>query len=237
MTDSLLDTIRSRGYWRINFQPLIKAVKILQLAKCKELVEANAVKLRGWNYPVFIYGNNKEGAIEPADNYYRCWVNVGVHKELWRFYQSAQFIHYLALREDWSKEGGRDDLNLTPGSSLGVSGSTIYQITEVMLFLSRLMQAGIYDEGVRVSITLENTEGRKLWLEDDRRVPFSYPRVTAAKSIPFEKVYEKQQIMSDPSEAAFEIVMHIFERFGWDNPPVDTVKQDQKNLLESRLFL
>lgn len=73
-------------------------------------------------------------------------------------YQSGQFIHYRALREDWTQEDSwiPKEFKLAPMKFLGVL-STIYLITEIFEFLSRIGNEGLCKEGVNVSIVLEKT--------------------------------------------------------------------------------
>ena len=97
MTPELLEKIKSRGYWRINLQPLVKAEKLPSIDRCQEIVEQNAVKLRGWEYPAILQGapdvqrTRTQTYFELAND----WQN---HIEFWRMYRSGQFLHYLALQ-------------------------------------------------------------------------------------------------------------------------------------------
>lgn len=234
----LLEKIQKRGYWRINFQPLIDTQKFTSLGECKDIVEKNTVELRGWDYPHFPRRRGDDTGLEPGENFYQGWVDWENHKEFWRMYQSGQFIHYLALREDWLEEDSwRQNLHekIKPMSSLGIIGSVVYQMTEIFEFLSRLGTAGIYDEGVRVSIALHNTENRELWIEDSMRAPFFQPYKTGMQKIEFVKEFTKEQSISSPKDLAFEVIKHIFDRFGWHNPPIETIKKDQDSLLSGRI--
>lgn len=235
MKKELIDTIKSKGYWRINFQPLVDKQKLDSLGKCKEIVEKNTVELRGWDYPHFPRRTGDDTSLEPGNNFYQGWIDWGNHKEFWRMYQSAQFLHYLALREDWLEDSWNRELaqKIKPNTSLGVVNTT-YQLTEIFEFLSRLMNAGLYDEGVNVSITLSNTQDRELWIEDRSRVGFLSPPKTGADKIEFPKQYTKEQVITKPKELALEVILYVFGHFGWHNPPIETIKKDQENLLARR---
>jgi len=238
MKTDLLQKIKSRGYSRINFQPVVDRQKISSLGDCKDIVEKNRVELRGWDYPHFPRRSGDDTGLEPAEKHYIGWIDWNNLKEFWHMYQSGQFLHYVALREDWLEEDGWHN-NLTekikPCSSLAIIGSVVYQMTEIYEFLSRLGNAGIYDEGVRVSIALNNTQNRELWLDDNRRVPFSSSYKTGAQKIEFQKNYSKEQILTTPKELALEAILYIFDRFGWHNPPIETFQQDQDNLIARRI--
>jgi hypothetical protein len=238
MKKDLTDKIKSRGYWRINFQPVVAVKKLKTLQETKEIVRDNAVRLRGWDYPHFPGRMDDDTGLEPCGEYYQGWIDWANHKEFWRMYKSGQFLHYLALREDWLEDDPwRTDLaqKIKPKTKLGVVGSTIYQITEIMEFLSRLADTGLYDEGLKLSISLNNTEGRELWMESETRLPFIFPYKTGTNKIEIKEELSKEQMISDTQEIGFSIISQIFDTFGWENLPVDTIKKDQNDLLSGKI--
>lgn len=235
MKAGLLDQIKSRGFWRINFQPLVAAQKLPTLAACKEAVEGSSVELRGWDYPHFPRRIDADSGIETGNDYYQGWIDWGAHKEFWRMFQSGQFIHYLALREDWTAEDewytGQPK---KPGEVLSVIG-TVYQITEIFEFLTRMTKRGVYDEGARVNLSLRNTAARHLWVGDPGRVPLSMTYSTGASEITFDKQFGKDEILAKPKDLAFDMIIQIFDRFQWHAANKDVIKQDQEKLLSKRL--
>ena len=240
MTDiETLETIKTRGYWRINFEPLVyDKEKLKTLGDCKDIVEKENVVLRGWNYPHFPRRVGDDAGLETGANYYEGWIAWWNHIELWRMYQSGQFIHYVALRDDWSEKDGWgivEDRNIPTGTELNVIGELIYELTEIYEFLARLTKRGLYDEGVRVSISLNNTENRTLVLRDPMRFGLRDEYTTRLKNIPFEKEYSKEEILTNSKGLAFEAILYILERFGWHNPPIEVFQNDQENLLNRRL--
>ena len=198
MKKGLLETIKSRGYWRVNFQPLTASTRLKTLQECKDIMEKNSVRLRGWDYPHFPRRNDEDGGTAPCGEFYEGWEDSGLHKEFWRMYKSGQFLYYRSLREDWIKEEGFTSgriKDIKPGEKLGIVGSVIYEMTEAFEFLSRLTQAGLYDEGVNVKISLHNTQGRELWVEDEMRAEFIFPRKTGASELVFSESYTKEDIL------------------------------------------
>ena len=236
----VIKTIKSRGYWRISFEPLNG--NKLTLAQCKGLVQKDAVHLRGWDYPHIPQRQGEDTALEPGDNYWQGWLDWQGenHKEFWRMYQSSQFIHYLGLREDWIEElkmgnmWQREDETFSSGQALGVVATT-YQITEIFEFLSRLMIDGLYEEGVKVTVALRNTQGRRLAVDNFQRVGFSTPKITSGENISFSKQYTKDEIVSDPKGKSLEAIVHLFERFGWSPPNIEVIKSDQEKFLEGKI--
>lgn len=238
MMDDFVKKIKSKGYWRINFQPLVTKQKLSGMTECKAIIERVTVQLRGWDYPHFPRRQGDDTGLEPCGEYYQGWIDWENHKEFWRIYKSGQFLHYLALREDWFDEmSWKPDLaeTIKPMGVLGITGSVTYQITEVYEFLSRLVRENIYDEGVQVSISLHNTKGRKLWVEDPFRVALFGDYKTGTNDLFFKETYTKEQILTDPKDLAFAIIMQILDAFGWNNIPVETIKKDQENLLSGKI--
>lgn len=238
----VIEKIKTKGYWRINFEPLSLKEQLEPLSKCKEIVEKNGVHLRGWDYPHLPRRIGEDTALEPGDNFWQGWLDWEgeTHKEFWRMYQSSQFIHYLALREDWIDDLKiksmwlSEEKTLPEGGVIGVI-STTYQITEIFEFLSRLIQDGLYKDGVRVKITLFNTQGRHLIVDGYSRIQFSTPKPTSTNSIKFEKVYAKNELETSARDKAFEAILHFFERFGWDEPNTEVIKSDQENFLAGKI--
>ncbi len=206
---------------------------------CKDIVEKTQVKLRGWYYPHFPTRIDANSNIVPCENCYEAWIDWGAHKEYWRMYQSSQFIHYLALREDWLEgDSWFQELNqkVKANETLFVLSSIVFQITEIYEFLIRLATQGLYENGVNVYLTLKNTKDRKLWLDDRSRVGFSFDRITGAKEIILpEKFLTKNDLMKGSRELALPSILYVLERFDWSQPPIDTITADQERLLNRRL--
>jgi hypothetical protein len=232
MKKELLEKINSRGYWRINFRPVAYNHNILSLSECKTIVEKCHFDFRGWPYPYFPTIGDASHDLEPAQDYYLGWVDWSNHIEFWHMYQSGQFLHYLALREDWYEDSiwaeyTKDQIR-KEGPLLGVT-LTVFQITEIFEFLSRLCQERIYEEGLEVFIDLKNTKGRKLWVSSPGRVPFHSEYRASEDLLKFESKYLKDNILINYKEIAINVVLHFFERFGWHTPNMDTIIKDQQD--------
>lgn len=238
----VLKKIGTKGYWRIVFEPLEYDERKISLSDCKELVEKNAIHLRGWDYPHVPRRIGDDTALEPGDNYWQGWLDWEGenHKEFWRIYQSGQFIHYLGLREDWLNDfqiesmWERRSLSYKPGEALGVVATT-YQITEIFEFLSRLMSDGVYEGGVKVSISLNNTQDRCLVIEQFQRVGFSMPRKTSSQTITFKGQYTQEKISTSARDQALDAIVYFFERFGWNPPNIEVIKGDQEKFLAGKI--
>ncbi len=236
MKEGLIEKIKSRGYWRINFQPLVFEQK-LKLSECRELVEGNKVMLRGWDYPHCPIINDNDSGLLACQNYYEGWIDYWNATEFWRMYESGQFLHYLALREDWAENDGFGyyrNKHIEPMTAIGITGGIVHQLTEVYIFLSRLSSRSIYNEGVKVSLSLNNTKGRMLWIEDAMRGVFRIEYKTGSEKIEYIKKYSMKDVVAKPKELAFDAIIFFFERFGWLKPSIDGIKSDQEHLLNLR---
>jgi len=236
MKQDFLEHVKSRGYWRINFQPST-IVTIKSLEECLKIVEKSVVSLRGWNFPHVPRRNDDVEGLLPSGDFYESWSNWGANKEFWRIYKSTQFIMYQALREDWYEVDGwyaEYAKKITSGSSLAMFGSLIYQLTEVTEFLSRLAQQGLYQDGVKLNISLHNTAKRQLWIDGPGRMPFAYPRITGASEIKFEKNFSLDEIKQSAITISNEIIFQFMDSFGF-NPDPNSIVAEQDKLLSKQV--
>lgn len=236
MKEGLLDSIKAHGYWRINFQPLVATTKLATMQECRDRVESNVVSLRGWSYPHFDRGGAPDsGGVQPCGKYLEGWVYWDRFEEYWRMYQSGQFINYVAMRLDKVLEQNKDPKRIpnAPGTHLPVV-ETIYFVTEVFEFLARLVRSGLYDEGVRVSISLHGLENRILWVDDPRRMEFFHGYRTGAPT--FDRTWElsREEVMQSSREHAHRFLIELFDAFGW-NPTATQIANDQEKLLTRSL--
>jgi hypothetical protein len=230
--EDLIETITSRGYWRINFQP-VGAPASLSLKACGDLVDKSAVRLRGWYYPFHGHGPAENYGIENHNKYCQGWVDSGEYKEFWRMYRSGQFLHYRGVQEDWMtpEVAGRFyDHDMESGKYLDFVGSLTMFLTEVMEFLTRLHRAGLYQLGVRVTLSLNNTKGRQLHSFDPGRY-LAFARITQEDPILFERMYIADELQTPARDLAIEPIVHLFELFNMPDVSVDSVvKKDQDSL-------
>jgi len=235
MREELLKTIKSRGYWSINFIPMRD--QELKLPTCKEIIEKSSVEFRGWDYPHFPRRRDEDTDLVPGNNHYEGWIDWGAHKEIWRMYQSGQFVHYLALNEDWWGEDswyGEKLKKIKPKTILSIISAT-YLLTEIFEFLARLGRNEIYKEGVKINIKLCNTRGRKLEILDFDRGPLFREYKTGIENVEFLKTYSGEEILGNSRNLALDAIIHFFHRFNWDNPPTEVIKSDQEKLINKRL--
>jgi hypothetical protein len=117
---------------------------------------------------------------------------------------------------------------------------TLYLVTEVFEYLSRLTPAGLYEEGVNVYITLEKTRNRQLYesaFVSNGHIHFgglSGAYKTISHNIEVSLYCVKKDVIEKPAEIARGVILNIFEKFGWD-PSEEVIKDYQKKLFEKRV--
>lgn len=229
MIEEILAKIKSRGYWFVVIRPVkFEEKRIRSLGECEELVRKCAVSLRGWNYPH--YGRSKSGI-----DYVESVTDWECYKELWRMYQSGQFVHFFSCREDWWHESSsRYVKKAKPGSVLSVL-STLYSITEIYEFASRLAQKDVFDSELYISIKLHGMRDRRLIILEPMRLLFR-DYICAVDDLPLPpKKISVERILGRGHDLALDDTIWIFERFNWHSPPRGILKEEQKKLLERRL--
>lgn len=233
-TNGLLAKIRSMGYWEIRFQPVnIKRIETLQ--KCLEIIEKSQVRL-SWVFPHIPRLDNEIEKLYPAGEFYEAHSEWGARKEFWRIYKSGQFILYRALVEDWfGEDQGRRELaaRIPPQTAVTVFTSVIYLLTETIAFLGRLGSNGLYKDGVRISLTLYNSSGRKLYLDHSNRSPFISAKVTGASTLNIEDEHNIEDVIANGISISNRYILEILDAFGY-NPAFASVMVEQNNYLSGR---
>jgi len=233
MMEGLSDKIRSVGHWRVNFRPLEALAERLSFGQCESAVNDNRVELRGWDYPHVSRRQDDTHGYARAGEYVENWIDWEVHSEFWRMYRSSQFLHYRALWEDL--DDNRYNGRPRPSAHVLSVGSAIYSITEIFEFLFRLVRAGVYPLGVKALISLENTAGRQLWINESTRMPFSEPKLTGASSIGIERTIHVRDATGSDHRISMSAIVEIFEHFGWD-VAASTLQAQQTSFLNRTIW-
>jgi len=237
--NTTLSKITTRGYWKIIMQPsTFKQDRIANLLECQKRVEECKVLLRGWDYPHFLVG--KEDIVS-ANDYVWCATDWEIYKEYWRFYQSGQFVHYFGCLEDWW-QGSTLDAKLgaqyKPGEALELI-MTMYRMTEIYEFASRLAQKGVFDKDVSLIVELHGMQGRRLISLTKPFFAAFGPYICREADLNFETTLAAQDLIARTAEHALEQSLKVFERFNWRDTRtpenVSNLRVDQRNLLERRL--
>jgi hypothetical protein len=168
---SVLDKIPTRGRWRVTVRAVssFDDKRIDNISKLYPLLEDTQVQLRGWNFP------HLDTHVKPHIDVK--WIGQDFESdsflEVWRFYQSGQFVWLSGMHEDWldQSELSPAPAQWTPGATLSVL-STIYQFTEVFEFAARLADTEAGDEEMEIMVTVSGLSGRDLELKSMRYFGF-----------------------------------------------------------------
>jgi len=229
--NDLIKKIKSIGYWTVNVHPMkFEEKRIVRIGECKKLVSDSRVRLRGWDYPHI----DNQG-ITTCNDWVESYSDWDRHREYWRFYQSAQFIHYFVCREDLQKDLRQQIYyaNEEAKSFLSII-STIYSITEMFLFISRLAEKELFKEGLSVKLKLDKMLDRQLFFYDQSRELF-HDYICKIETIEISRNISNQEIITDFDSIAIDFIIEIFERFNMDNIPKELFKNEQLKFLEGKI--
>lgn len=224
-----LNKIRSRGYWEVVIHPgTFIEKRIPEIASLYPILEKTSVQLRGWDFP------HLESRYSPHVDV--DWIGQETHwehyLEMWRFYQSGQFVDFSGMAEDWVKESAllRHNYDWDSGQFLSVS-SAVDRFTEIFEFAARLALTEAGDEVMHVEATVSGLKGRELKLEDFKRKPFVPGRYKASiGKLPYKVDLTRVQLITESKELALRPAVELFQRFGW-NPSLEILRDMQDELL------
>jgi len=225
---SLLDKINSRGYWRVVIRPQTFVEKrISQITELYPIVQNTSVELRGWDFPHLDPHTQTHIDID--------WIGQEseweIFLEIWRFYQSGQFIDIAGMHEDWYDQ--RHSIpaafgDWRPGLILGI-GNTLFRFTEIFEFAARLAMTQAGDDTMHIEITVSNLAGRKLWVDSPSRMPMLHDYTASIRELPYQIELSRTELIAAPRELALKPAIELFRRFGW-NPSRDILRDHQKEL-------
>lgn len=228
-----LSKIKSRGYWKIWLRPSRYVEnRIESLSQCHEIIRACKVLLRGWDYP---HTSSRHPPYNGLD-YIESFVDWDMYKEVWRLYQTGQFIHFFAMKEDWFGEqtglASSRWSGTTPGTIFGYVNS-LYDLSEIYEFGARLAQKGIFGKDLVLRVDLFGMEGRRLVSLDRHRL-FFRDFICRINEIPVERRFSVEEFMAQSPEYALDHSIRIFELFNFPNPPREFLEREQKEFLSGK---
>ncbi|MCJ7632525.1 hypothetical protein MUP77_09065, partial [Candidatus Bathyarchaeota archaeon] len=190
------------------------------------------VRLRGWDYP---HTSSKYG-IKSGTDWVENLTDWTDHKEYWRMYRSAQFFHLFGCREDWWGDVRifwSQQSHTTPRYALEII-CTLYTLTEIYEFVARLAKREVFDDFLKVSITLNGMKNRRLVTVDiNRSLNENY--ICAIESIPLSRTASVEEIIGRNNEFALDDTVSVFERFNWFNVPRKVFKEEQDKFAKGNL--
>ena len=235
--------VRGYPHWRVLIRPAVYNEENLEsLGKCWQVIEQNRVRLRGWSYP---HLSSRETERENGSNWVASWSDFMGHLEYWRLYQSAQFVHLFSVREA-TEAAWRAKLLSVTKSHLSLSKDMdwnsvpgfihitnfIYSMTEIFEFAARMAQVGSFGDQFEIAVQLDGIKGFVLTTDWDRAWHSYY----AASQDNLAKTWQVNvnDLISDTAGKSLDAVIWFFDRFGWHNPPVEILREDQSDFLKGR---
>jgi hypothetical protein len=144
--------------------------------------------------------------------------------EYWRIYQSGLFYHTFAVPEDyWSETAQRGLIDVF---------ATLYRLTEIYEFVSRLAAKGAFESDLHLKVELKNLGARRLTIIKRGRWPFGRDYAFNEGSLSRSRTYTKAEFVSRSAELSMEHTQWIFQRFGWSGQHVkDLLAEEQRKFL------
>ena len=241
--EALPGKIKKNPYWRVNFRPNAYKILIKNAKAAFDLVRQSEVRLGGWPYP-FISDERPEQIRNPK--YIASGSGYLGHTEYWRLYYSGQFINLFTVREKMDQswdEKLRMEASQRMRRPAGVDATDIpgfisiinllCHLTEIFEFAARLCSKKLYDTSLEIAVELHNVKGFTLIAEFPKHWSGYYPATaeTVAKSL----IFKSEQLLAKNAEFALNWSVDFFSQFGWDNPPIEVLKNDQQKFLSGKL--
>lgn len=212
---TLLDDIKSHGYWEVVIRPTrFDKQRVQDLSDLKKVVLASQVRMRGWPFPV-----DDHDKFKILDDHISCEVDWQHHRESWRFYQSGMFVWFKANRWDLRAIASGEQ----PGRTLSV-GDTLYLLCEFFEFAARLALSAAGSERMRIEISCHGLADRRLYVDAWFDIP---GQKSAAPKWAFQRDYSQSELVADGRKLAFVTAMEFFQRFGW-NASAETLENIHK---------
>lgn len=224
---TLLERIRSKGHCMVVIRPRsFNKHRIGDITVLYPLLQKTSVLLRGWDFPHL-------DRMTPSTidiNWIGQECDRGDILETWRFYQSGQFVHISGIRYDWIDRqllaGWR--IGHAAGPLLGI-GDTLFRLTEIFEFASRLATTEAGDEQIYIKIVFKGLKNRSLWVDSYNRMPFVQPLVASIDEFPHIVEVSRTKLIAEPRNLAIETAIELFRRFGWNATP-EQLKDQQSEL-------
>lgn len=225
----ILEKIKRRGYWKVVIRPTRYEEGRLSLDECRQAVVDNVVFFRGWDYP-----HTKRSEITAGGTWVQHTTDWSHYVEWWRMTQSGQFVHLFGIQEDWDPEGFAAGYNDTePGEALSVLNA-LFAIAEVFEFASRLATTPVLEDEAYVEISLTGLDGRTLIMLDPGRI-LSGGYTCDVNELSRNWTLSTEELLGRSRDHALDHARWLFERFNWQNVPLEVLEDDQEKLIEGRL--
>ena len=235
----LLQKIRSRGYWKTIIHPAtFNEEQVAERSALLPILEKSSVRIKGWSFPhVDDYIPTEEG-----EDWVGQEIDLGDIVELWRFYQSGQFVHYSGMMSDWRKHVG----TFSGWPSQWHDGKTgelkflldikevLIRFAEILEFAARLSSTQAGDDYMHLEIEVVGIENHFLRVSQSKELDRFRGMTDPAHKIPFEFDLPMIELKANTRELALKPAAELFSRFDW-NPGRAILRDIQAEVLSPAL--
>jgi len=233
VTDQRLARIHQTGYWRVVVHPTeFLSRRIPSVDDCWRIVTEAQFNLRPIAYP-----HVDEQERQFGEDWVQSGGDWGSEIELWRFYQSGQFVQHLSIPEDriapWDETDNQKTGEIVKDARTLNIYDALFTITEILLFARGLAYRGVLQPSASLRIELHRTKGRRLIAP--RSPWFRGDYMSEENVICWRNLTPSITILTTAPELALDATLHVFKQFGWHKPSRGMIEESQRRLLERRL--
>jgi hypothetical protein len=227
---TLVEKIKSRGYWRVMIRPgRFVEKRIGEISTLFPIIQKASVEFRGWDFPHVDTRTNPRIDVDWVGQQFE-WEQ---YLEIWRFYQSGQFVDVVGIPSDWRDQSKLwpADEGWSPGSLLGI-GEVLFRFIEIFEFAARLSLTEAGDESITIQIIVGGLAGRKLFVDIPNRWPMFKEYKASLSEFPYTIELSRTELVAQPRELSLKPTAELFARFGWI-PDAAALRDIQKSLWKS----
>lgn len=199
--------------------------RIANISSLFPILQRTSVQLRGWDFPHLDRHNPLQIDVD--------WIGQESereeHLELWRFYQSGQFVIFRGMDEDWIDPAKlkTTPAGWKPGQALSVE-EVVLQFAEIFEFAARMSFTDAGDDVMRLAITIAGLNERPLHVEYSRWLREGY--TASIEELPYQIDLTRLQLVAEPRDLSLTPAIELFRRFGWD-PSREVLRDIQEKFL------
>ncbi len=234
----LLEKIRSHGYWKVIIRPVTFIEnRVAHRSSLLPILEKTSVDFRGWRFP---HVDSFRDLDKGPD-----WVGQEIDwipcVELWRIYQSGQFVFFSGILSDWSKHTGTytgwpSQWRSGGGSELKVLldiKEVIVQLSEIFEFAARFALTEAGDSQVHLEIELNGIRNHLLTVPWNQGGYIHYQMADTESELSYTADLSRLELVANTREMALKPAIELFRRFKWD-PGIEVLRDIQSELLSRR---
>lgn len=210
------------GFWEILAHPTTYDPNLIPSPiEAGTVVSESVVRLRGWDFP-HLDNHDHVSNFSTGKQSFTISETVQV-QEAWRMYKSGLFIWKEYMAEDLRgfEEGNSKVLFFV---------STIYAVTEYMLFFKRLYAEKLAVDTLHIQITLNGCKNRKLGEGQPGLLNRNYE--CFEDKIILDKDIKTIDLRASFESVARQFIKELFMQFNWNDPSDSMLEDWQKKLIE-----